>query len=182
MHPQLPPLSSASVPALPPPRRLDAQALQDFAALLPPSALALRRHLGDEVALLLLNRLPGAQLPIPKHPDANAHGARRWARYAELLGEPAMQALAAHWGGTLLDVPVCAQLLDAVRDRWLRARFDALTRVHPPGGPALSSYAALGELCEALASAGQPLTFRHVQVIVNRSDELPDGQVDLFGG
>lgn len=181
MHPPPPP--SPSVQALPPARRLDAQALQDFAALLPPNARALRRQLGDDAALLLLlNSLPGAQLPIPKHPHANVHGARRWARYAELLGEPAMQALAAHWGGTLLDVPVCAQVLDAVRDRWLRARFDALT-APAPQGPALSAYAALGELCEALAGAGQPLTFRHVQVIVNRSDdELPDGQADLFGG
>lgn len=168
------------VSATPPERRLDADTLRAFGLLLPPTARALRQRLGDEVALLLLNHLPGAQLPIPKRPDSNAHGARRWARYADLVGEPAMCTLAEHWGGTLLDIPVCGIALDAVRNRWLRARFDVLTS---PGGLGLSSYGAIGELVEALSTAGQTLTFRQVQVIVNRIDEADAAdQAELFAG
>lgn len=173
------PAAAAAVPDTPPPRELNARTLAQVAHLLPPTAHALIRRLGAEAAVTLINTWPGVQLVVPRQPDANAAGARRWARYAELIGEEAMKALAAHWGGDVADVPVCVAALNEQRNRWLIARFDALT---DPRGPALSTYRAFEELTLALAEAGQELTFREVQKAVNRApiEPAPDAQADLF--
>lgn len=162
----------------PPPRQLTVASLDEVGHLLPPTARTLVRRLGVVTALALLNRLPGAQLPVPKGPGNNADGARRWARIAEVVGEAAMPAIAEHWGGDMLDVPLCLQALDEQRNRWMRRRYDELTSLR---GPALSSYHALEELQLTLAEAGQPITFRVIQQIVcEQPDRAGSGQTDLF--
>lgn len=172
-------MNAAATSPTPPPRELNAHTLAHLAHLLPPTAHALIRRLGAEAAVQLINTWPGVQLVVPRQPDANDNGARRWARYAELIGEEAMKALAAHWGGDVADVPVCVAALNEQRNRWLIARFDELT---DPRGPALSSYRAVEELTLALAESGQELTFREVQKVVNRGPADPGDvtQQDLF--
>lgn len=163
----------------PPARRLTAASLATVGHLLPPTAQTLIRRLGAEAALALLNKLPGAQLPVPKGADNNEHGARRWARIAEVVGDALMPTIAEHWGGDMLDVPLCLQALDEQRNRWLRERYDELTSAR---GPALSSYHALEELQLVMAEAGQPLTFRVVQQIVCEQPDRVGDQADLFSG
>lgn len=168
---------TAKVSPVPPARQLNQDSLREVGHLLPPTAQQMINRLGVEAALALLNRLPGAQLPVPKAPDNNASGQRRWARYADVIGDAAMPALAQHWGGDLLDVPLCLVALDEQRNRWMRARYDELTSLR---GSALSSYHALEELQAALAEAGQALTFRVIQQIVCEQPDRVVHQGDLF--
>lgn len=148
----------------PPARRLTVETLRRYRATLPPTARELCSKIGDEAAVFLLNDCAGMQLSVPKRRDANRHGAARWARYSEVIGEHAMNALSAHWGGTLLDVPICRCTFEAVRNAWVVARFDHLTS---EAGGALSSFLAIDSICWSLAAAGQPLTFRVVQQHLN---------------
>lgn len=139
------------------------------AALLPPSARTLVRVAGAGSALVLLQRCPGVQFVVPLRADANAHGRRRWQQLADVVGDAAMPAIAAHYAPGVLDVPMCTALLNAKRNAWIRARFDALTAPH--ARPACSAYAALQEINLALAQAGWPFTLREVQKVVNAPPE-----------
>lgn len=163
---------------LPPPNRLEAADLEQLAHLLPPTAANLVRVAGTEAGLALLNRWPGVLYPVPKHADANAAGAARWAAIAAITGAQAMPAIAEHYGGSAIALPTCRSLLAEKRNRWLRARFDDLVDPH---GPALPASAAVYELCLALAEAGQPMTYREVEKALARADAPPDDcQGDLF--
>jgi hypothetical protein len=157
------------VSALPPVRFVEQADLAPLGHLLPPAAVTLLRVLGPVPALALLRAWPGVQVPVPKHPDKRAGGVRRWAEIAEVVGDAAMPALAGHWGGSLLDIPLCTHLLAEKRNRWLRERFDELTNVR---GAGISGYHAIQELCLALAEAGQPLNYREVQRVLQREDAL----------
>lgn len=95
--------------------------------LLPETAHELVRRLGAAAALRLLNAWPGIQTQIPRRPDANAAGSRKWAAMADILGEEPMRRLAAHWGGEILDIPMCRAARDEIRNRAMRAEFDRLT-------------------------------------------------------
>lgn len=162
---------------IPPPAQVTLQDLEELAHLLPPTAHALVRCAGPAGAVALLQTWPGVLFPCPKHPQANAEGARRWAQIAEVAGEAAMPGLVAEYGGSLVDVPTCKTLLVEKRNRWIRARFDDL--VNPHSG-AMTAAAALREVAIALAQAGQPMTSRELEKIVNRSDVAPQAQPDLF--
>lgn len=134
-----------------------------LAHLLPPTAAALVRAVGVDAALALLTRYPGVQIPnVPKHPDANPHGARRWAALAEVMGEVAMQALARSHGGGGLDVPTCHALRVARRNAHLCSRFDQLT-ASPPKGEGLSKNRAV----ELLGLEMAPMTYRQVELVVD---------------
>ncbi len=103
---------------------------EDLAAvghLLPETAHELIHRLGAAAALRLFNAWPGIQTQIPRRPDANAAGRRKWAAMADILGEEPMRRLAAHWGGEILDVPMCRAARDEIRNRAMRAEFDRLT-------------------------------------------------------
>lgn len=103
---------------------------EDVAAvghLLPESAHELIRRLGVKSALALLNAWPGVYTQIPRRPDANAAGAKKWATIAGIIGEKATAALAAHWGGEILVIPMCRAARDEIRHRVMRAEFDKLT-------------------------------------------------------
>jgi hypothetical protein len=169
--------------------RVELADLYELAQWLPPTAATLVRVLGPAAALALLQAWPGVTYPIPRHPDANANGARRWAALADVVGEAAMPALAAHWGGSALDVPVCRALLAQKRNTWIRAQFDVLVN---PTGAAMSGNAAAQAISLALAQAGQPMTHRELERLINQPDDInspPGGrraqgqnpkQLDLF--
>jgi len=152
------------------PERLDLELtvadLSEFAHLMPPSALELVRAIGADAAVSLMRGCGGAQLVVPKFQDHNRAGARRWAQLAEIVGEAAMPGLAAHYGGGLLDVPRCAQLLAAKRDAWVRRRFDELTYT---AGRGLCARDAVFTIGLALAAAGRPLTYRQIERVVNQT-------------
>ena len=156
-----------ATPHLPPERHVTPDDLVHLAAWLPPTAATLIRLLGDLPALQLLRALPGVQIPVPLHRNANRGGARRWAMLASVVGEAAMPALVAHWGGSVLDVPVCRDLITEKRNHWIRGRFDDLAASAASGGTGLSAYGALQEINLALAQAGWPFTLREVQKVVN---------------
>jgi hypothetical protein len=147
-----------------------------LAHLLPASAVQLVRTVGADAALALLNHFPGVQIPnVPKHPNANPHGARRWAMLAEVMGEAAMAELAASHGGHGLDVPNCHALRTARRNAWLCQRFDALV-ASAPAGQGLSKNAAV----ELLVLAFAPITWRQVELIVDNPAPEPCTQAGLF--
>lgn len=157
---------ATDVPCIPPALAVELHDLRELGHLLPPSAVTLIRVAGVQPALRLLRYWPAVQLVVPLRPAANPAGARRWQALANMVGEAAMPALVAHYGGGVLDVPACRDLLIEKRNRWVRARFDALTSLY---GPALSAYAAVQEINLALAEAGWPLTLREVQKVVNET-------------
>ena len=174
-----------TTPHLPPERHVTPSDLVHLAAWLPPTAATLVRLLGDLPALRLMRDLPGVQMTVPLHRNANRDGARRWALLASVVGESAMPALVAHWGGGVLDVPVCRDLATEKRNRWICGRFDDLSASAASGGTGLSAYGALQEINLALAQAGWPFTLREVQKVVNAeaaaSTRTPPAQAQLPG-
>ncbi|MBL8350493.1 MAG: hypothetical protein JNL87_09270 [Burkholderiaceae bacterium] len=160
--------------------------LVDYHHLLPQTARELVRVAGATAALALLNTLPGVVMLMPKGPDNNARGARRWARLVEVAGPEAVAALAAHCGGGVLEIPTCAQLRTEIRRAWLRKRFDVLT-ARPPAGCGLSRTQAVQELGVELAIAGYAMSSRGIETAIDGSgpesarDARPASrQQDLF--
>ena len=153
--------------------------LAELGHLLPSNGADLVRCIGVPAALALLNGLPGAVMVMPKA-EAPAHrcGPSRWAMLQSVVGPGAMPALAAQYGGAVLDVPVCHQLRTERRNRWLRARFDALTSPHgphgphdphsPPGAGCMRSKAqAVYELGLELAARGQVMSSRGIEGVID---------------
>lgn len=138
---------------------------EDCAAIsgcLPYTALALIQALGAVPACTLINERPGVTIVIPKHRDANAAGARRWAELAALIGEPAMQVLADKWGGEALSIPVCKRAREELRARRIRAHWDRLVNAE-----GLSGRQAVYEI--GLLEA--PITSRAIEQICGRGDD-----------
>lgn len=137
---------------------------EDLAAvwsLLPYTAQALVGCLGAPAAAALLAARPGCTVQIPKRSNHNPAGARRWAELAGIVGEDGMQALAARWGGDVLDIPVCKEARAELRNRAIRAAFDRLTM-----DEGLSAKQAIYEI--GLAHA--PITSRAIELICGRGD------------
>lgn len=155
---------------IPPSRWVEPADLRELAHLLPPSAVTLIRVAGEAPALALMQGWPGVLFNVPLRGDANRAGVARWRLLADAVGEAAMPALMAHYGGGLLEVPVCRDLILRKRNRWIRRRFDDLTSLQ---GPALSAWAAVQEINLALSQSGGPLTLREVQKVVNAAFEEP---------
>lgn len=150
----------------PVPVRLTEAALTELAHLLPPSAAAMQRTLGTPAALALLNGLPGVQLLVPKRPDSSLAALRRWELLQGLVGEAAMPAVVALYGGNMLEVPICGALLREMRNRWLRARFDELLRHEL----CQTKAAAVYELGIELAGAGCAMTYRQIEMCIDQGD------------
>lgn len=156
------------MPAVSPLTPEDCEAVR---GLLPYTAHALIAAIGELATCTLINERPGVTILIPKHPDANPAGARRWAELTELIGEPAMVALAARFGGEALSVPVCKAARDELRARAIRALYDRLTRVER-----LSGRQAIYEIGLAFA----PITSRAIEMICGRADAGQPEQLGLF--
>lgn len=148
-----------------------------LAPWLPASATSLVVQLGPVAALALLNRYPGVLIPnLPKTPNANPHGAARWADLAKLMGESAMQELAKLYGGGVLSVPNCHALRTQRLHAQLRARLDSLM-APPPQGQGMSKNKAITELCMEYA----PFTFRQIEIVVDKPTTTePTRQTALF--
>lgn len=137
------------------------ESLRAVWSLLPYTAQALMQCLGDEPAARLLAARPGCTLMIPKHPNHNPAGARRWAELVDIVGEEGMYLLAKRWGGDVLDIPVCKEARAELRNRAIRAEFDRLTR-----DEAYSGKQAIYEIGLAFA----PITSRAIELICRRGD------------
>jgi hypothetical protein len=149
--------------------------LADMSHLLPSGGAYLVRLLGVAAALALINTWSGVQLPIPKRADSNARGAARWAEIAAVIGEPAMQVLAADRGGDMLDIPNCNALRKERRNRAICAQFDQLTGRRPMG-EGLSKNAAVIRL----GMSNAPITYRQIETILDRPSLYTLAQNNLF--
>lgn len=146
--------------------RLSAADLADLGALLPGSAADLIACVGTEPALALLNAWPGVTINVPKTPDSNPRGAQRWAQLQAIVGADAMLSLAARYGGQPLEVATCEALRTERRRRWMRAHYDRITSADAT----LTKAAAVHELGLALAAAGQPMSSRAIEIVLDSAD------------
>lgn len=145
--------------------------------LLPYTAVELVQGLGVDGALALLNGLPGVVINVPLTPHSTRLAAKRWAQILAVVGEATMARLVALHGGRPLDVPTCHQLRLERRNRWIRARFDALTATAPVTAPVtapaassdgpLNRTAALYELSIELAALGHTVSARGLEQIID---------------
>lgn len=156
------------MPIFPPLTPEDCEAVR---GLLPYTALALIAEIGAVATCALINERPGVTLVVPRHPDANPLGARKWAELAELLGEGEMAALAARRGGEALQVPLCRAARAELRARAIRAAYDRLTGVER-----LSGRQAIYEIGLRFA----PITSRAIEMICTRPDDNRPVQAGLF--
>jgi hypothetical protein len=136
--------------------------LGQFAHLVTPSGAQLLRSLGRKDGLVLINRLGGCQLVVPKGPTNNPAGARLWAHLCSAMGEPVVQKLAAAHGGEGLEVPTLHALRVARRNAALCTEFDRLT-ARPPAGEGLSKARAV----QQLGLSHGPITWRQIEVILD---------------
>lgn len=151
-------------------RPLSLDDLDVVRGLLPYTAQHLIAALGERAALALLNRLPGVQMTVPKHPDRNPAGARRWAMLEEIVGASTMPILAGTWGGSVLEIPTCHEARREARDRAIRAEFDRLTM--------REGYSKAQAIYE-IGLAHMPITSRQLEKIVDRPD-IECRQAEMF--
>ncbi len=146
--------------------------LRQVWALLPYTAQALVGILGATPACALLSARPGCTLLIPKHPDHNPAGAKRWVELAEIVGAQGMQALATRYGGDVLDIPTCKAARDELRHRAIRAEFDRLTT-----SEGMSGKQAIYEIGLKFA----PISSRAIEMICGKADAgVAVEQAELF--
>lgn len=79
---------------------------------------------GKEATALLVNNLGGATFAISKNKRKN--GQIRFAMLAEIVGEKEASTLTSHFGGETMYIPMCKEMLQAKRNRLIRADFDRL--------------------------------------------------------
>ena len=144
---------------------LTEESLAELAHLLPPGAVELVRALGPAAALALVQRMPGVQVLMPPERDASDSSRRRWKLLQDVVGAQAMPTLVALYGGNYLEVPSCLAARQEQRNRWLRHRFDALTR---QGG--YTKGHAVCELGIDLALAGWPMSYRQIETCLDQGD------------
>ncbi len=146
--------------------KIDPLVAEDFvqlAHLMPETARLLAGCMGIEAALALLNAWPGVEVKVPRFPDANPAGARRWAQMAAVVGAPAMGQLAVLYGGTVLEIPLCSRVRQEKRNRVIRRDFDQFIS-KPPMGIGLSKAEAVQEIGMRYA----PISVRQIETILNQ--------------
>ena len=150
--------------------------LQHFAYLVPPSGRAIVRMLGETAGLRLINVWPGVQVVVPKGPCNNAGGAQRWAQMVAIIGADAMFLLASEIGGEGLNIPTLHALRTERRNDAIRSQFDHMTASIPSGGLGLSK----GRAVQELGLVHAPITWRQLEVILDRPSMAPSSQTPLF--
>lgn len=141
-------------------------------SLLPYTAQVLIDVLGPTHACALLDARPGCQMTIPRHSDRHPAGARRWAELSDIIGEDGMQALAARWGGDVIEIPTCKAARAELRNRAIRAEYDRLTMKESCTGRQ-----AVYEIGLKFA----PISSRAIELICGRADAgRPVEQAELF--
>lgn len=165
----------AILPAYHPVSNITEADLHNFANLVPPSGTALLRMLGITAGLSLLNVWAGVQVVVPKGPCNNAGGAKRWTQMVAIVGEAAMFILSSEMGGEVLEVPTLDALRKERRNHAIRTQFDCLT-AKPPAGEGLSK----GRAVQELGLSHAPITWRQLEVILDRPSAEPSPQNQLF--
>jgi hypothetical protein len=143
--------------------RLTGDDFTELTHLMPETARTLAQCIGTEATVALLNAWPGVEVKVPRFPDANPAGARRWAQMAAVIGAPAMERLAALYGGTTLEIPLCSRVRQERRNRVIRQDFDQFTS-KPPAGIGLSKTEAVQEIGMRYA----PISARQIESIINQ--------------
>lgn len=82
---------------------------------------------------------------------------------AAVIGAPAMERLAALYGGTTLEIPLCSRVRQERRNRVIRQDFDQFTS-KPPAGIGLSKTEAVQEIGMRYA----PISARQIESIINQ--------------
>ena len=144
---------------------LTAEDFTELAHLMPETARPLEACMGIIAATALLNAWPGVEVKVPRFPDANPAGARRWSQMSAVVGEPAMRHLAALYGGTVLEIPLCSRVRQEKRNRVIRRDFDQFTS-KPPVGIGLSKAEAVQEIGMRYA----PISVRQIESILNQTN------------
>jgi hypothetical protein len=142
--------------------------LAELAHLLPYNAQQLVQRIGAAAAVALLNRWPGVTFVMPKG-TSNAAGAARWAQLVGIVGAEATEILARWAGGDVLKIPTCDQLRTEKRNRWIRARYDAITA---PAGGGYSKAVAVHLLGMELAADGHVVSYRGIERVLDTPGPL----------
>ncbi|MFM2057598.1 MAG: hypothetical protein RLY71_1983 [Pseudomonadota bacterium] len=142
---------------------ITAQDVADFPEHLPAVFLELAPVLGTDAVLKLFNTCPGSQWRVPRPASNNKAGELQREKLAAVIGLEATRRLAEHMPCQMLNVPICKKLLNAKINRFVRARYDALTV-----GPTSQSWAtAIVTICTELHALGRARTYRQIQTIIN---------------
>lgn len=141
--------------------------LEDVQHLLPEMAQLIADLIGLPKALKLIETWGGTTFPISK--NKRRDGQIRYEALAEVVGVEAANILTGHFGGEVLAIPRCAVAMREVRDRMIRAEFDALTCEHP-------AVHAVNQLARKYQ-----MTERNVWMVLKKSDQVTDvKQATLF--
>lgn len=135
--------------------------------LLPEMAQLIAELIGLPAALRLIDAWGGTTFPVSK--NKRRGGQIRFDALAEVVGVDAAGILTRHFGGEVLAIPRCTTALREVRDRTLRAEFDALTR----DLPAIHAVSQLARRYQ--------MTERWVWVVLKQTDQVNETrQSSLF--
>lgn len=142
---------------------ITAQDVADFPEHLPAVFLELAPVLGADALLKLLNTCPGSQWRVPRPASNNKAGALQREKLAAVIGLDAARRLSEHMPSQMLNVPICKKLLNAKTNRFVKARFDALTT-----GPTPQSWStAIVTICTELHTLGRARSYRQIHTILN---------------
>ncbi|MDS0859924.1 DNA transposition protein [Burkholderia pseudomultivorans] len=100
--------------------------LKEVEYLLPRSALTLIAVVGLPATTQLVTKMAGVVFPIPKR--KHRAGEARYEELAECVGVEAADSLCYHFGGEILEIPICKAALRELRDREIRSDFDSITK------------------------------------------------------
>ena len=126
---------------------------------LPAGILEIIEVIGHGKAMLLVHEFGGQELRIPR-----TEGSDTWAALAEVVGERAMERLAAAFGGgDPLYIALCQQALKQDRNRKMIARYEMLIKEGHSGRGAVS----------ILVREFRPISNRQVEKIINSPMPAP---------
>lgn len=126
--------------------------------LLPDTIRTVAQLIGLPLTLRLVETLGGTTFPVSK--NKTRMGQIRFEALAEVVGVEAAEALTRHFGGDVLSIAKCDVALRELRDRKIRAEFDAMTHEHS------ALYAVV------LLARKNRITDRHVWRILKQSNKL----------
>lgn len=95
-----------------------------FESDLPESVKDLVGLLGWDRARQLIHEWGGIPFPVPRGPNNNAAGARRYAQLVEAIGEEGANLVISTYADETLVIPNCKQALSRARNRAMVAFYD----------------------------------------------------------
>lgn len=140
--------------------------LEDVQHLLPEMAKLIADLIGLPKALKLIEAWGGTTFPVSK--NKRRDGQIRYEALVEVVGVDAATILTRHFGGEVLSIPRCAVAMREVRDRMMRAEFDAIIREHP-------AVHAVNQLARKYL-----MTERNVWVILKKVDQVSETRQEVL--